>query len=239
MPFSGRDTVALSVMGNGLWRAFGWIMRRDLLLSWRHRSEVANPLLFFFMVASTFPLGLGPEPQTLRAIAPAAIWIAALLSTLLALDQMFRADLDDGSLEQLLLSPHPLAVLVLAKVVTHWLTTGLPLICLAPLLALQFGLSPSVLAVLMLTLVLGTPALSLIGAIGVALTVGLRGAGLLLTLLLLPLYMPILIFGTSATDAVRHGLSWSAQLYMLAALLMLALTLAPLATSAALRVRGG
>ncbi len=214
------------------------MLRRDLLLSWRHRAEIANPVLFFFMVSSTFPLGLGPEPEMLRAIGAGAIWIAALFSTLLALEQMFRPDLDDGSLEQLLLSPHPLTVLVLAKVVAHWLTTGLPLLFLAPVVALQFGLEGQTILILMLTLVLGTPALSLIGAVGVALTAGLRSGGLLLTLLVLPLYLPLLIFGTGAADAARRGLPPTAHLYMLAAVLVLALTLAPLATSAALRTRG-
>jgi heme exporter protein B len=208
-------------------------------LSWRYRSEVANPLLFFSMVTSTFPLGLGPDPEMLRGIGPGAIWISALLSTLLALDHMFRADFDDGSLEQLLLSPYPLAVLVMAKVLAHWLTSGLPLICLTPVLALQFGLPGDALLMLLLTLLLGTPALSLIGAVGVALTVGLRGGGLLLSLLLLPLFVPVLIFGTSAADAASRGLPGAAHIYMLAALLMLALSLAPLATSAALRVRAG
>ena len=223
---------------SGLWRACLGLVRRDLLCVSRHRAEAANPLLFFAMVATLFPIALGPDPKVLSAIGPGAIWASALLSTLLSLEGMFRPDLEDGSIEQLLLCPHPLPVLVFAKVCAHWLATGLPLILLAPLLALQFGLTMESTAILLLTLVLGTPALSLLGAVGVALTVGLRGAGLLLALLLLPLYLPILIFATGAGGAVERGLEPSAHLNMLTALLVLALTLAPIAAAAALRVRG-
>ncbi|MGH8479388.1 MAG: heme exporter protein CcmB [Gammaproteobacteria bacterium] len=223
---------------SGLWRACLALVRRDLLCVSRHRAEAANPLLFFAMVATLFPIALGPDPKVLAAIGPGAIWASALLSTLVSLEGMFRPDLEDGSIEQLLLSPHPLAVLVTAKVCAHWLATGLPLLLLAPLLALQFGLGVEATGTLLLSLVLGTPALSLLGAVGVALTVGLRGAGLLLALLLLPLYLPILIFATGAGGAVERGLAPSAHLNMLTALLVLALTLAPLAAAAALRVRG-
>ncbi len=224
---------------SGLGRACLALMRRDLLCVSRHPAEAANPLLFFAMVATLFPIALGPEPKALAAIGPGAIWASALLATLLSLEGMFRPDLEDGSIEQLLLCPYPLAVLVLAKVCAHWLVTGLPLVLIAPLLALQFGLDAEATGTLLLSLVLGTPALSLLGAIGVALTVGLRGAGLLLALLLLPLYLPILIFATGAGGAVQRGLGSGAHLNMLAALLFLALTLAPFAVAAALRVRNG
>ncbi len=224
---------------SGLRHACGWLVKRDLLLVLRHRSDAANPLLFFLMVANLFPLGVGPETAVLKTIAPGIIWVAALLATLLALEALFRSDFDDGSLEQLLLSPHPLPVLVLAKIFAHWLATGLPLLLMAPLLGLQFGLSGAAVQVLLLTLLLGTPALSLVGSVGVALTVGLRRGGLLLTLLLLPLYTPILIFATGAVVAVNQGLPAEAQIYMLGALLVLALTLAPLAAAAALRIRVG
>jgi heme exporter protein B len=161
-------------MPHGLAYAYGWLIKRDLLQILRHKSDALNPLLFFLMVASLFPLGIGPETATLKRIAPGIIWTAALLATLLSLEAMFRSDFEDGSLEQLILSPHPLAVLVLAKICAHWLATGLPLLLLAPLLGLQFGLSAQGLGVLMLTLLIGTPALSLVGSVGVALTVGLR-----------------------------------------------------------------
>ena len=226
-------------MPHGLAYAYGWLIKRDLLQILRHKSDALNPLLFFLMVASLFPLGIGPETATLKRIAPGIIWTAALLATLLSLEAMFRSDFEDGSLEQLILSPHPLAVLVLAKICAHWLATGLPLLLLAPLLGLQFGLSAQGLGVLMLTLLIGTPALSLVGSVGVALTVGLRRGGLLLALLLLPLYVPILIFATGAVETVGRGLPAEAQIYMLCALLVLALTLAPLAASAALRIRMG
>ncbi len=224
-------------MERGLVHACAWIVKRDLLLLWRHRAEAANPVLFFFVIALIFPLGLGPEPQMLQSVGPGVIWIAALLATLLSLEAVFRSDLEDGSLEQLLLSPHPLTLLVMAKILSHWLTAGLPLLLLAPILGLQFGIAGYTLGVLLLTLILGTPALSLMGAIGVALTAGLRAAGILATLLLLPLYVPILIFATGATAAANRGLAWGPQLYMLGALLMLAITLAPLAAAAALRIR--
>lgn len=224
-------------MGHGLVNACGWLVKRDLLQVVRHKSEAANPLLFFVMVASLFPLGIGPEAAILKRIAPGIIWTAALLATLLSLEAMFRSDFEDGSLEQLILSPHPLPILVLAKIGAHWLAAGLPLFLLAPLLSVQFGLLGKSLGVLMITLLLGTPALSLVGSVGVALTVGLRGGGLLLALLLLPLYVPILIFATGAVETVERGLDPSAQIYMLGALAVLAFTLAPLATAAALRVR--
>jgi heme exporter protein B len=216
--------------------AFLLLLQRDLTLAFRHRSEVVNPLLFFVMVVSLFPLGLGPEPNILQRIAPGVIWVAALLAALLSLETIFRSDFEDGSLEQLVLSPHPASVLVIAKVVAHWLVTGLPLILLAPLLAVLFHLPAPAMVALVLTLALGTPVLSLVGAIGVALTVALKRGGVLLSLLLLPLYIPVLIFAASAVDAASGGLPVTAQLSFLGALLALALTLAPLASAAALRI---
>ena len=219
-----------------LFRAFLFLLNRDLLISFRRRSEVANPLLFFVIVVSLFPLGIGAEPKLLEAMAPGVIWVAALLASMLSLDGIFRSDFEDGSLEQLLLSAHPVTVLVLAKVTAHWLVTGLPLILAAPVLAVLLGLPAHGLGILMLTLLLGTPVLSLIGAIGVALTVGLRRGGVIISLLVLPLYIPVLIFGSNAVQIALAGLPVSGQLSMLTALLALALALAPLPTAAALRM---
>lgn len=214
-----------------------WILlKRDLILFYRHRGQVANPLLFFVIVVSLFPLGVSPESNQLRVIAPGVIWVAALLASLLSLDSLFRFDFEDGSLEQLALSIHPLPLLVLAKVLAHWLVTGLPLMVLAPLLGVLLFLPSEAMSTLMLTLLLGTPILSLIGAIGVGLTVGLQRGGVLLSLLILPLYIPVLIFGADAINSLLIGLPTEGQLYFLAALLMLALTLSPFATAAALRI---
>ncbi len=216
--------------------AFVMLVRRDLLLASRHRSELANPLLFFVLVVSLFPLGVSPDSTFLNTLAPGVIWVAALLATLLALDNLFRSDFDDGSLEQLLVSPHPTTVLVLAKVLAHWLLTGLPLLVVAPVLGLLLSMPAAALGTLMATLALGTPTLSLVGAIGVALTVGLRRGGALLSLLVLPLYIPVLIFGANAVDAAAAGLPATGQLYVLGALLALAAALAPRAAAAALRI---
>ncbi|HYE34717.1 heme exporter protein CcmB [Methylocaldum sp.] len=212
------------------------LLKRDLLLAFRHRGELANPLLFFLIVVTLYPLGVSPEEALLRKIAPGVIWIAALLAALYSLENMFRSDFDDGSLEQMALSPYPLSLLVLAKVMAHWLVSGLPMLLLAPLLALFLSMPTPALTILELTLLIGTPLLSLIGAIGVALTVGLRRGGILLTLLVLPLYIPVLIFATNAVSAAAAGMPVTGQLYFLAAMLVLALTLAPLATAAALRI---
>jgi heme exporter protein B len=212
------------------------LLKRDLLLAFRHRGELANPLLFFLIVVTLYPLGVSPEEALLRKIAPGVIWIAALLAALYSLENMFRSDFDDGSLEQMALSPYPLSLLVLAKVLAHWLVSGLPMLLLAPLLALFLAMPTPALTVLELTLLIGTPLLSLIGSIGVALTVGLRRGGILLTLLVLPLYIPVLIFATNAVSAAAAGMAVTGQLYFLAAMLVLALTLVPLATAAALRI---
>ncbi|MDD3448461.1 MAG: heme exporter protein CcmB [Gammaproteobacteria bacterium] len=217
-------------------RAFTLLLRRDLTLAFRHRSELANPLLFFVIVISLFPMGVSPESRVLQMIAPGVIWVAALLATMLSLDMMFRSDYEDGSLEQLLLSPHPVSVLVLAKVLAHWLVTGLPLLVLAPLLGVLLFLPIEAMPALVASLALGTPLLSLIGSIGMALTVGLRRSGVLLSLLVLPLYVPVLIFGANAVDAAAAGLPVTGQMYFLGAMLVLALSLSPLATAASLRI---
>lgn len=218
------------------YRAFAALVRRDLTVAFRRRAEMANPLLFFVLVVTLFPLGVGPEPKALANMAPGVIWVAALLAALLSLDGIFRPDFEDGTLEQLVLSAHPVPILVLAKVTAHWLITGLPLLLAGPLLALFLGLPDSAMGTLTATLMLGTPVLSLVGAIGVALTVGLRKGGMILSLLVLPLYVPVLIFGASGVDAAGMGLPADAQLYIMAAFLALAATLAPVATAAALRV---
>ncbi len=216
--------------------AFVALLRRDLMLTYRNRAQMLNPLLFFVIVVSLFPLGLDPQPELLRTIAPGVIWVAALLASMLSLENMFRSDFDDGSLEQLLLTPHPLPLLVLAKIVAHWLVSGLPLLFLAPLLGMLLNLASESMLPLLATLALGTPILSLIGSIGVALTVGLRGGGVLLSLLILPLYIPVLIFAANAVGSAAAGLDITGQLAFLGSLLALGLALAPLATAAALRI---
>ncbi len=217
-------------------KVFLWVVRRDLILSMRRRSDVATALFFFVIVVSLFPLAIGPELDTLRKIAPGVVWVAALLASMLSLERLFAADHADGTLEQMLLTPQPVALLVLAKVIAHWLVTGLPLALMAPLLGLQYDLSWQALGVLIASLLVGTPALSLIGAIGAALTLGVRGGGALVSLLVLPLYVPVLIFGAGAVEANISGLGEQSHMSMLGAILVLALVLAPLATAAALRV---
>jgi len=216
--------------------AFACVLRRDLLLALRRRSDIVTTIFFFVIVVSLFPLGVGPEMNLLRTMAPGVVWVAALLASMLALGRLFAGDYADGTLEQLLLTPHPLGLLVGAKVAAHWLVTGLPLVILAPLLGLAFDMSAEGLAVLALSLLLGTPTLGLIGAIGAALTLGLRGAGVLLSLLVLPLYIPVLIFGAGAVEAVAGGLAPGAHLSVLGALLVLALFFAPWAAALGLRI---
>jgi len=212
------------------------IVRRDLLLAMRRRADVLTILIFFVIVVSLFPLGVGPEPALLRTIAPGVIWVAALLASMLALGRVFALDYADGTLEQMLLSATPLGVIVAAKVFAHWLVTGLPLVLLAPALALQFDLPQKFIGDLVISLLLGTPALSLIGAIGAALTLGLRGGGALLALLILPLYIPVLIVGAGALDAAAAGLGASAHLLLLAAFLVVAAAFAPWTAAVALRI---
>jgi heme exporter protein B len=216
--------------------AVACIVRRDLLLAWRRRSDVLTALLFFVVVASLFPLGIGAEPNQLRAIGPGVVWVAALLSSMLSLDRLFAADHADGTLEQMLLGAAPLGAVVAAKALAHWLVSGLPLVLIAPLIALQYGIPPALHGVLALSLLLGTPVLSLVGAIGAALTLGLRGGGVLLSLLVLPLYVPVLIMGAGSVEMAHAGLGGQGQLLLLAAMLVAAAALAPLAIAAAVRI---
>jgi len=213
-----------------------WIIRRDVTLAWRRRTDLFTTLIFFVIVIALFPLGIGPELDTLRLIAPGVMWVGALLASMLALEQLFSADHRDGSLEQLLLTPQPLGVIVLGKVIAHWLITGLPLVVLAPVLGLQYDMSAESLKIMVVALLLGTPTLSLLGAIGAALTLGLRTGGILVALLVLPLYIPVLIFGAGAVEATASGLGGQAHLSMLGAILLVALLATPIATSAALRI---
>ncbi len=212
------------------------IVHRDLLLAMRRRTEVLTALFFFVIVTSLFPLGIGPELVLLRKIAPGVLWVGALLATMLGLQRMFAADHADGTLEQMVLSPTPLVLLVAGKNVAHWLVSGLPLVVLAPLLGIQFDLDAESLGILMLGLLLGTPVLSLVGSIGAALTLGVRGGGALLSLLVLPLYIPTLIFGAGAVQAHASGQGATGHLSLLGALLVLALFFAPWVTTAALRI---
>jgi heme exporter protein B len=217
-------------------RAFACVLRRDLSISLRRRSDVLNTLVFFVIVWSLFPLAVGPEPGILHAIAPGILWVAALLAAILSLNRMFEADYADGTLEQMALGQEPFAVIVIAKIASHWIMTGLPLALLAPVLALQYGLPAGTIGILFGTLLLGTPVLSLIGAVAAALTLGLRGGGVLVALLVLPLYVPVLIFGAGAVNAVESGLGAQAHLLLLGAVLLVALTLAPWATTASVRI---
>ncbi|MDP3083549.1 MAG: heme exporter protein CcmB [Rubrivivax sp.] len=212
------------------------VTRRDLLLARRRRIEALLPLGFFVVAAGLFPIGVGPEPQTLRQIAPGVVWVCALLAAMLSVTQMFASDHQDGSLEQMLLSPQPLVVVVAGKVLAHWLTSGVPLVLAAPLIGVLFDMRAPAIATLVATLALGTPILSLLGAVGAALTLGLRSGAALVFLLVLPLTVPALIFGTGAVGAVDSGLSPQAHLSLLGALLIVTLLGAPLATAAALRI---
>jgi heme exporter protein B len=211
-------------------------IHRDLLLAVRRPADVLTALAFFIIVVALFPLGVGPEPQLLRTIAPGVIWVAALLASMLSLPRMFGPDHADGTLEQMLLGAVPLGGLVVAKVVAHWLVSGLPLVLLSPVLALQYDVDNASLATLPLTLLCGTPVLGFIGAIGAALTLGLRSAGVLLSLLVLPLYVPVLILGTGAVDMVASGMNAQGHFLLLGALLVLSAVFAPWATAAALRI---
>ncbi|MBK5007828.1 heme exporter protein CcmB [Pseudomonas sp. S60] len=215
------------------------LLRREARLLFRRPAELANPLVFFAIVVALFPLAVGPESQTLQNLSPGLVWVAALLAVLLSLDGLFRSDFEDGSLEQWVLSPHPLALMVLAKVLAHWIFSGLALVLLAPLLALMLGLPGHCLPVLLGSLLLGTPVLSLLGAVGAALTVGLKRGGLLLALLILPLYIPVLILGSGALQAALHNMPATGQLLWLASLAALTVTLAPFAIAAGLKISVG
>jgi heme exporter protein B len=214
----------------------GWVIQRDLRLALRRRSDVLTTLFFFVIVSTLFPLGVGPEAALLRTLAPGILWVGALLASMLSLGRLFALDFADGTLEQMLLVAEPLPVIVIGKVLAHWLVSGLPLVLLTPLLALQFDLPAASIAVLVWSLLLGTPTLSLVGSIGAALTLGVRGGGVLVALLVLPLYIPVLIFGAGAVGAQSAGLGSGAHLLLLGGLLALAAALSPWATSTALRV---
>jgi len=215
---------------------FGIVLRRDLRLAFRRFSELANPLLFFIVVTTLFPLALSPESSELQAIGVGVLWVAVLLSSLLALEGLFRADVEDGSMEQLLLSPVPFGLIVLAKIVAHWIVAGIPLIALVPIVALSFYIPLDALPTLVMALLLATPTISVLVAIGAALTVTIRSAASIIGLLVLPLTSPVLIFGTRATDLALGGETAAGPLYLLASLAALALSLGPLAAAAALKV---
>jgi len=227
------NAVQQSVDKSGIFCA---MIRRDMTAAFRHPSDLVNPLIFFVVVVTLFPLAVSPDSTFLRDIAPGVLWVSALLATLLSLDMLFQSDFQDGTLEQMLLSPQPLYSAILAKVATHWLLSGLPLTLLSPLLAMMLFLPADGMQALMLTLLLGTPVLSFIGAIGSALTVGLRKTGLLLSLLVLPLYIPVLIFASGAVQAAAAGLPIVGHLALLGAILALTVVLAPLAIVTALRI---
>ena len=216
--------------------AFMTLLKQEMQLANRQRAEWLTPVIFFILVTSLFPLAVSPETETLQTIGPGVIWVAALLATLLALPRLFGNGLHDGTLEQLLLMPQSTSLMVLAKVIAHWLSSGLVLVLVSPLLAIQMQLDASNIGLVMLTLLLGTPTLSLIGAIGAALTLGLRGGGVLLSLLILPLYTPVLIFGTGAVIAQASGFDNSGHLSLLGAYLLLGIALAPWITTQALKI---
>ena len=215
---------------------FAAVVRREIALAMRQKGDVLTPLFFFVIVASLFPLGVGPEVQLLARMAPGVLWVGALLAAMLSLQRLFAADYADGSLEQMAIASTPLTLIVAGKVVAHFLLSGLPLVLIAPVLGIQFGLDARALGILTLTLLVGTPTLSLIGGIGAALTLGVRGGGVLLSLLTLPLYIPVLIFGAGAVEADAAGLGVSAHFSLLGALLLLTGLFAPFATTTALRI---
>jgi len=218
-------------------RVFWCILTRDITLAMRRRTDVLTTLFFFIIVVSLFPLGVGSERALLRELGPGVVWVAALLASMLALERLFAADFDDGTLEQMLLTAQPLSLLVLAKVIAHWLLTGLPLVIIGPLVAMQYALEEQAMWIMMASLLVGTPVLSLIGAIGAALTLGLRGGGILLSLLILPLYIPVLVYGSGAvTVSMIQVADTVPYFYLLGAFLLVALVFAPLASAAALRI---
>ena len=211
-------------------------LRRDLLIAYKRKNDLFNPFMFFVLVATLFPIGISPEPEVLGEISAGVLWISALLASLLAMDNLFRADFEDGSLELLMLSPHPLYFLVLAKNVAHWLVSGLPVVLVSPLIAYMLNFPEGAYSTLVLTLLLGTPVLSLLGSIGVALTVGLGSRGLILAVITLPMSVPVLIAGTLTVSQTLEGASLSGYLAIMGAMLVAAFTLAPLASAAALRI---
>jgi len=222
-----------------IWRAFGLMVKRDMILAFRRKTELVNPLLFFILVVTLFPLGMSTGArtmETLSSIAPGLIWVTALLASMLSLESVFRSDFEDGTLDIMVMGPRPLSLLALAKVIAHWLMTGVPIILMSPLMGVLLGLPEAAYGTLMLTLLLGTPILSLIGSVGVALTIGLRGGGVILSLLILPLYVPVLIIAANTVGLAANSEPINAQLYLLGGLLMLALSLTPWAIAASLRI---
>jgi len=217
-------------------KAFYVILKRDLVLAVRQPSDIVNPLLFFVLVSVLFPFAVGSDSKLLVEISTGVVWVAALLASMLSLDSVFKQDYEDGTLEEMILSAHPTSILVLAKVLAHWLMTGLPLLLISPVLAIMLGMPENGVFILILTLLLGTPVLSLVGSIGVALTVGLRTGGVILSLLILPLYIPVLIFGSGAVSNGIAGLDVSGQIYMLSAFTVMAIFLAPVAIAASLKI---
>ena len=220
----------------GLWQGLRSVIRRDLLIAWKRPGDILNPLFFFAMVSTLFPLAVGPSPQQLALSGPGVLWVAALLAALLSLNSLFLSDFEDGSLDQIILSPQPLPLLALGKSISHWLLSGLPLVIVSPLIAMTFRLPVDTIGVLMVTLTLGTISLSLLGSIGAALTVGLNRGNALLSLLILPLAMPVLIFGARTVSLAAADDAVAAGIYFLAAYCMLALSFAPFATAAALKI---
>lgn len=217
-------------------RGFFVALRRDLRLAMRSKGEVAQALAFFVVVVSLFPLAIGPESALLKRVAPGVVWVCALLAVLLTLPRLYHADYQDGTLEEIALSRYPLPVLSAGKMLAHWLTTGLPLAFVAPLLGLQYGLAAPELGVMIVSLLLGTPTLTMLGAIGAALTLGVRGGSILMALLVLPLYVPVLIFGAGAVEATMAGLGAQANLYLLGAMLLVGIVLTPFAAAAAVKI---
>jgi heme exporter protein B len=228
--------VSASESSPGAWPAVAWALARDLKLALRSKAELGVQILFYVIVVTLFPLGVGAEAALLRALGAGVLWVAALLASLLALPRLFASDFADGSLEQIALSPYPLPALISGKILAHWLTTGAPLAILSPILGLQFGLDTGESAALFIGLLLGTPTLSLLGAIGAALTLGLPRGGALLALLILPLYVPILIFGAAAVGSTHAGLGAGGELSILAATLLVSAVGAPVACAAAVRI---
>ncbi len=217
-------------------RAFFILLRRDLILSFRQPADIINPVLFFILVIILFPFAVGSDNKLLMEISTGIVWVSALLASMLSLDHIFKGDYDDGTLEEMILSAHPTSILVLAKVFAHWIMTALPVIIISPVLASMLGMPATGILILISTLLLGTPVLSLVGAIGVGLTVGLKGGGVILSLLILPLYIPVLIFASGAVSNAIAGLEVSGQIYMLSAFSVLALFLAPIAIAASLKI---
>lgn len=217
-------------------QAFRATLKRDLIIAYKRKNDVVNPFMFFLIVATMFPIGISPDPERLGEIAAGVLWISALLASLLAMDNLFRADYEDGSLEQLLLSPHPLYFLVLAKNISHWLVSGLPVVLVSPLIAYMLNLPDAAYSIIFITLLIGTPVFSLLGSIGVSLTVSLGSRGLILAVITLPMSVPVLIAGTLTVQETLNGASLGGYLAIMGAMLVGALTLAPLASAAALRI---